>query len=199
MKKLILTGCIAGAFLVSCQQKKDSVEQAENTNEQNMKDSILTLDKDDERFMVKAANGGLMEVAAGKLAHEKGSSKEVKEFGHHMMEDHEKANNELKQLAEAKKVMLPDSLDSDSKDKLDKLSKKSGKDFDKAYMDAMVSDHKKDVNDFEDATKNAKDTEVKAFAEKTLPTLKMHLDMAQKTDSIVKKTSGKKMMGSVKK
>jgi putative membrane protein len=198
MKKLILTGCIVSAFLVSCQQKKDSVEQAESTNEQNMKDSILTLDKDDERFMVKAANGGLMEVAAGKLAHEKASSKEVKEFGHHMMEDHEKANNDLKQLAEAKKVMLPDSMDSDAKDKLAKLAKKTGKDFDKAYMEEMVDDHKKDINEFEDASKNAKDPEVKAYAEKTLPTLKTHLDMAQKTDSMVKK-SGKKMMGAVKK
>jgi putative membrane protein len=192
MKKLILTGFIASTFLIACQEKKDSVQQAEETNEQNMKDSIVKLDKDDEKFMVKAANGGLMEVAAGKLAHEKASSKEVKEFGHHMMEDHKKANDELKQLAEGKKVMLPDSMDNDAKDKLEKLAKKTGKDFDKAYMEEMVDDHKKDINEFEDASKNAKDPEIKAFAEKTLPTLKMHLEMAQKTDSTVKK-SGKKM------
>jgi putative membrane protein len=197
MKKIILTGFMASTFLIiACEQKKDSVEQAENTNEQNMKDSIMTLDKNDEEFMVKAANGGLMEVAAGKLAQEKASSKEVKEFGNHMMTDHQKSNEELKQLAQGKKVMLPDSMDNNAKDKIEKLSKKTGKEFDKAYMDEMVSDHKKDVNEFEDASKNAKDPEVKAFAEKTLPTLQMHLGMAQKTDSVLKK-SGKKM-GSMK-
>jgi putative membrane protein len=196
MKKLILTGFIASTFLIACQEKKDSVKQAENTNEQNMKDSIVKLDKDDEKFMVKAANGGLMEVVAGRLANEKGMSKEVKEFGKHMMEDHQKANDELKQLAESKKIMLPDSMDNDAKDKIEKLSKKSGKDFDKEYMNEMVSDHKKDVNEFEDASKNAKDAELKAWAEKTLPTLRSHLEMAEKTDSLMRK--GSKKMGSMK-
>jgi putative membrane protein len=196
MKKILLTGFIASTFLIACQEKKDSVQQAEDTNEQNMKDSIVKLDKNDEEFMVKAANGGLLEVAAGKLANEKGMSPEVKEFGKHMMEDHQKANDELKQLAEAKKIMLPDSMDNNAKDKIEKLSKKSGKDFDKEYMNEMVSDHKNDVNEFEDAAKNAKDPELKAWAEKTLPTLKSHLDMAQKTDSTMKK--GGKKMGSMK-
>jgi putative membrane protein len=61
----------------------------------------------------------------------------------------------------------------------DKLANLEGKNFDKAYMDHMVSDHKEDISLFEKASKNAKGQELKDFATRTLPTLKMHLDSAQ--------------------
>ncbi|HXA00810.1 MAG TPA: DUF4142 domain-containing protein [Cytophagaceae bacterium] len=194
MKKILLGSALAGVFfMASCDNKKnDSVKDAENINEQKMKDSIVTMDKDDEKFMVKAANGGMMEVQLGKWAHEHAISKEVQMFGHHMMEDHQKGNDQLKELAMKKKITLPDSVDNDTKEEIKKLAAKKGKDFDKDYASMMVSDHKEDIKLFEDASNNAKDPDLKEWASSTLPTLRMHLDMAQKMDSAMKAMNKKK-------
>jgi putative membrane protein len=128
-------------------------------------------------FMAEAAQGGMAEVELGKLAASKGASKEVKDFGSKMVADHSKANAELKALAAKKKVTLPTDVNSEQKSEKDKLSNLSGAAFDKEYVNAMVEDHEKDVADFQRQADAATDAEVKAFAAKTLPTLKSHLEM----------------------
>ncbi|PSR54365.1 DUF4142 domain-containing protein [Adhaeribacter arboris] len=137
-------------------------------------------------FMLKAASGGMMEVELGKMAQEKGSNADVKAFGQKMVEDHGKANAELKTLAAAKNVTLPVDLIAEHQKHVDAMKAMSGADFDKHYMSMMVDDHKKDIAEFEKATQN-EDAEVKGFASKTLPVLKMHLDMAQKANAKVSK------------
>lgn len=133
----------------------------------------------DKKFMREAAEGGLAEVELGKLAKEKASSSEVKKFGQRMVDDHSKANEELKQIASSKGVDLPDKLT--GKDKLlkQRLSKLSGPQFDRAYMENMVKDHRQDVAEFNRESASARDPEVKQFASKTLPTLKGHLKEAE--------------------
>lgn len=133
----------------------------------------------DSAFMKKSAIGGMAEVELGKLAQQKGASEQVKEFGAHMVNEHSNANAELKQLAAAKGVVLPTALDDKHQKIVDRLQKLSGEEFDRAYMKEMVSDHKKDVAEFQKQSKNGKDAEVKAFAAKTLPTLEKHYKMAQ--------------------
>jgi putative membrane protein len=126
--------------------------------------------------MKEAANGGMAEVELGKVASTKAANAEVKKFGQMMVTDHSKANEELKALAAKKGVDLPKEVDSSHKSIMDSLKNKTGADFDKEYVEEMVDDHEKDVAAFEDKAKNAKDADVKAFAEKTLPTLRKHLD-----------------------
>lgn len=128
-------------------------------------------------FMNDAAPGGMAEVELGKLAASKTQNAEVKAFAQKMVEDHSKAGEELKSLATQKKVTLPPDVMPTHKELMDKLSKLSGADFDKGYVQAMVEAHEKDVAAFENVSKTAADTDVKAFATKTLPTLKMHLEM----------------------
>ena len=140
----------------------------------------------DKAFATKAAIGGLAEVQMGQLAQQKGSSDQVKQFGSRMVDDHTKANDELKQIASSKGIALPTDLDAKHKSKMDKMQKLSGAQFDKAYMDDMVADHKEDVADFRKEANSGKDSDIKAFAAKTLPTLQDHLKMAQSTDSAVK-------------
>ena len=130
----------------------------------------------DEAFIKKAAIGGMAEVKLGEIAKEKAKQQGVKEFGSMMADDHGKANAELKSLCESKQVKVPADHDQKHQSKIEHLQKLSDADFDKAYVDEMVADHKKDVAEFEEASKSAKDPEVKAFAEKTLPTLRAHLD-----------------------
>lgn len=144
------------------------------------------LERAERRFVEKAALGGMAEVQLGQLAQQKAQSEQVQQFARRMVADHGKANEELKQVAGAKSVQLPTELDRSHRRDIDKLQKLSGADFDRAYMKHMVDDHKEDVSDFRKQAKSGKDPELKAFAEKTLPTLEEHLKMAQSTYDGVK-------------
>ncbi len=128
-------------------------------------------------FMNDAAPGGMAEVELGKMAAKQAQSTEVRQFGERMVVDHTKAGDELKQLASTKKVTLPAEINPKHKEVIEKLSKLKGADFDHEYVTAMVADHEKDVAAFENAVKGGVDADVKAFAAKTLPTLKAHLQM----------------------
>lgn len=145
-----------------------------------------SLSKDDQDFLIKAGEGGVAEVSLGQLAASKAASDDVKTFGNQMVSDHGKANDELKNLAAQKSFGLPTGPGKEGEEASTKLSSKSGKDFDRAYMEDMVKDHEKDVKEFEKASKDAKDPDVKAWAAKTLPTLKHHLEMAKATQKKVK-------------
>jgi putative membrane protein len=133
----------------------------------------------DRKFVMEVARGGMAEVELGKLAAEKGSSDAVKQFGKRMADDHGKASAELKKFADKKGLTLPTDLDPKHKQLRDRLAKLNGADFDKAYANEMVKDHKKDVADFKREAKAAKDPDLKSWAGKTLPTLEDHLKQAQ--------------------
>ena len=129
-------------------------------------------------FITKAASGGMMEVQLGNIAQEQGQNQRIKDFGAMMVRDHGKANDELKSIASGKNVTISDSLMPEHKHHVTDLQKRKGAAFDKAYMNMMVQDHRKDIQEFEKASNNLSDGEVKAFATRTLPTLKAHLDSA---------------------
>lgn len=148
--------------------------------------TVSSLDPEDKVFVMKAAQGGMAEVMLGQMASSKGTSPDVKNFGNRMVSDHGKANDELKQLAQNKGMALPADVDKETKRFAGRLSKTSGKDFDKEYINNMVDDHEKDVNEFEKESKNAKDPDLRAWATKTLPTLQDHLKMAKDAKSKMK-------------
>jgi putative membrane protein len=125
----------------------------------------------DKTFMHKAAKGGMMEVAMGRLAEQNGKSDDVKSFGKRMVTDHSKANDELKSIAEKKGVKLS------SKEPSEKWSS------DKAYIDMMVKDHEKDLAEFQDEAKSGSDPDVKKFAEDTAKVVQEHLELAKEIQS----------------
>jgi putative membrane protein len=141
--------------------------------------STSKLSATDTGFIKSAAQGGMEEVELGKLAAEKASNADVKSFGQRMVDDHSKANDQLKQLAAQKGVTLSPTLSPSKKGDVNKLSKLSGAAFDRTYVSMMVKDHKKDVAEFEKTSKNAKDADLKSWAATTLPTLQDHLKMIQ--------------------
>ena len=128
-----------------------------------------------ESFMKDAAEGSMAEVQLGKLAGQKSKDPEIKKFGQMMVTDHTAAGNDLKVLAIKKKFTLPTDIGS-HKSTYDKLNGLSGADFDKAYVDEMVSDHQSDLSAFQKESENATDPDVKAFAAKVVPVVKKHLD-----------------------
>ncbi len=170
-----LSVLMAGMLSMAAAQQ-DSASSA--SADSSMKGSSA-LSAADKKFIKEAAEGGMAEVELGQLATEKASSDKVKKFGERMVDDHGKANDQLKQLAASKGVDLPSEPDAKAKATKERLSQLSGEQFDKAYMAEMLRDHKKDVAEFRHESKSARDSEVKNFASETLPTLQDHLKEAQ--------------------
>ncbi|HEX6045305.1 MAG TPA: DUF4142 domain-containing protein [Pyrinomonadaceae bacterium] len=137
------------------------------------------LSSQDRDFLMDAAMGGMMEVEMGRMAAQLGSSDAVKQFGRRMVDDHSKANTELTSLASSKGITLPTALDQKHRQEMSKMQRMKGADFDRAYMKLMVSDHTKDVSEFEKQSTRGTDPDLKAFASKTLPTLQEHLQLAR--------------------
>src|SRR6185503_2666217 len=123
-------------------------------------------------------NVGMLEVELGRYASQHAASPSVRSFGQQMVTDHGKANAELGAIARRQGLTVPAAMDDEHRQELEKLTKKTGEDFDKAYMEMMVDGHKDTVSDFRDQAKEAK-TEVDRFAAKTLPTLEKHLSQAK--------------------
>jgi putative membrane protein len=133
----------------------------------------------DLEFVLKAADGGLAEVALGKLAQEKAAAPEVKQFAQRMVEDHGKANEALAKLA-TERGTKPPQQPSEAAQAVEKtMSAYAGKEFDEVYIAQQVGDHVVAVALFEHAAEHAKTPELRDFAKKALPTLQEHLKEAQ--------------------
>jgi putative membrane protein len=188
MKKRFITG--ATALTISLLLSIGSVGAADKAKS----------DHPDWKFFKEAAQGGMAEVTLGQMAANKAESETVKSFGQQMVTDHGKANQELKDLAVAESVTLPTEMSTEAKALQKKLSSLSGTEFDKAYMEEMLKDHKKDIAAFQEEAQQGKDLEVKNWAEKTLPTLQEHYTLAQTASSKIgvksSDASSSRVMGS---
>jgi putative membrane protein len=187
MKKKFLFPLVIAAVFASCNDNNTSTTTSDTTTTKT--DTLAAqppapvntapLDTVDQEFIRKAAMGGKMEVQLGNLAQQNAANDRVKNFGNMMVTDHSQANNELTQFAQGRNMMLTDSLDKKMQDHITSMEKMKGRAFDKHYMDMMLNDHKKDIAEFEKASTSAHDADLKAWAAKTLPVLKKHLDSAQ--------------------
>ena len=145
----------------------------------------------DRAFVMEAAAGGMAEVELGRMAGEKASSDQVKQFGRMMVTDHSKANQELAKIAADIQLMAPHALKPEHQEAVDRLSKLSGDAFDRAYIQLMVKDHKKDVALFKRQASSADHPDIRQFASATLPTLERHYERAQQLQQeVVRGTSG---------
>jgi len=178
----------ASALFACNNEAKDPVEKADSLNEvkQDAGPQAIQTDQETTDFLVKAANGGMAETETGKMAESKATSADVKRFAAMMVMDHTGANSQVMALASARNVTLPTMVSDDKKENAAKLAEKSGKQFDKDYMDLMVKDHKETITLFEKGYDNSKDAEVKTFINNTLPKLKQHLDSAQAIQKMLK-------------
>ncbi len=177
MKKIAFN-CMLAVMLcaaAACNTTNDSTDTAEEQNEEQFGEAR----EDDTEFAVAAANGGMMEVQMGELAQKNGSSQAVKDFGRMMVEDHGKANEELKSLAQQLNITLPTSMGEDKQEKYNELANKTGREFDQAYADLMVKDHKEDIEAFKEEAQEGRIPELKNWAAGKVPVLEMHLQKAQ--------------------
>ena len=173
-------------------QRASTTDQGTETtrgNSQATSDNTNAKSSADEAFARKAAQGGMAEVKLGQLAEERGSNPAVKNFGRRMVQDHSKANEQLKSATSKESIPLPNELDKSDQATFDRLSKLSGDAFDRAYARDMVRDHSKDVAEFQREAKKGRDESIKNFAAQTLPTLQNHLDQARQMEQAVNQAS----------
>jgi putative membrane protein len=135
-----------------------------------------TMDSSDTKFIKKASDSGMAEVKLATLATQKAERADVKEFANMLVTDHSKANEELASLAKTKGVEVSAMIPAKAADAFKDLEGESGKNFDKAFLDKMEKDHKNAIDEFESIEKSGKDSDLKAWVSKTLPTLRAHLD-----------------------
>lgn len=185
----VLTFSAAMTLAAGAQTGTQSGQYPEQSSGTKARQSAGTASTD-ARFVKKAAEGGLAEVELGQLAVKNGSSEQVKQFGQRMIDDHSKANDQLKQIASQEHVKLPTEPNQKDKATKERLEKLSGTQFDQAYMTEMINDHKKDVAEFARESKSAKDPAVKDFAQQTLPTLREHLKQAEQIAPTQKAEAG---------
>ena len=199
MKRLFFSAglaCVLGvSVLAESQATSKPAPPAPASKPATQKPPATGIAASDQAFVKEAAMGGMAEVDLGQLASSKASDADVKQFGQRMVDDHGKANDELKSWASSKSVMLPAELDSKHKADHARLEKLSGAAFDKAYMAAMVTDHNEDVAAFQREAKSAKDPELKAWVGKTLPTLQDHQKSAKEISGKVHGTPAAKKTG----
>src|SRR3954453_15570851 len=189
MKKSLFALLVLGLITVGCTStnKASTPDTAAQPNSGASASSPST--NSDQDFITKAAQGNSAEVALGKIVAAKTRNPNVKQFAQMMVEDHTTALDQLQELAQTKNLNFNDNLTDDAKALQTKLSSDTGKQLDKDYMDNMVEDHQKDVQEFTDRSQNAKDPDVKQWASKTLPILQNHLEKAQQIDAKLNKDS----------
>jgi putative membrane protein len=131
-------------------------------------------------FVEEMAHAGIAEVELGRLASQRGGSADVKQFGQMMMDEHTKANNELKQVALQLNIAVPNETDAKHKELAERLSKMNGAQFDREYSDAMVMGHQEVVSKLEAQSRvDAGPTALKQWAANALPTVEKHLERAK--------------------
>ena len=133
---------------------------------------------DDKKFLAAAAQGDVNEIKISELAQEKATNPAVKRFANKMVVEHKRLSASLKPFAEEGGVTAPTDLDDSHKDDYQKLSGLSGKDFDKQYIDDMVSDHSKALDAFTSEAKDSKDAKLKATVIKGKTAVAAHKNMA---------------------
>lgn len=177
-------------IFVACISALFPFEEKTNKIFSSAKNEVVMDDPDikkDIRFIINASEGGLMEIKLGELALSNAASSEVKKIGKIMVEDHTKINKELNILAQGKKIALPAIVSKKQQMKYNDLAKKTGADFDEIYISCMISDHKKDIFEFEKEAEKGKDLEIKNWAANKIPVLKHHLHLAKEASISLKK------------
>ncbi len=159
-------------------QNANNVE-ATNANNNGATGNTTPLNEADRQFVMDAAMADMMEIQSANIAQQNAMSQAVKDYAAMMLRDHTASSNELKTLATSRNTMLTDSLPADARQHMDAMQKMKGKAFDSHYMQMMTDDHSKVISKFENASNTAADPDLKAWATKQLPILRMHLDSAK--------------------
>jgi putative membrane protein len=178
--KWAIAGLSTSIALAGVAGAQDVAEpKATETSKPGSSRSARVLNAHDRNFARIAADAGNAEITLGQLAKNRGHSAEVRAFAARMVEDHQKAGQELQRLADRKGIALPSQLSTKDRSELDKLSRLQGEAFDAEYVKVELAAHVEAVSLFTAEAANATDVELKRFASSVRPKLEEHLGMVQ--------------------
>ncbi|MDB6031830.1 MAG: outer membrane protein [Verrucomicrobiales bacterium] len=129
----------------------------------------------DRLFIFKAAEDSLLEITLGQLAQTNSTNSAVQQFGARLVADHTNTLAQAQPLATNLGVTLPTTLNAEAQQLVQNLAALTGADFDKAFLEASIASHKKDIGLFEKAALRGRNAEVRAFARNNIPVLATHL------------------------
>lgn len=173
---MVATFFVTIVLISSCDYNNKSEDTKAIAEEQNDETFDNKKKEKDAQFLVNAAEINLKQIHLGQLAQQKGKAKHVKELGKTMEDEHTKSLIDLTAFAKSKRISIPSLPTDNSTDTYKELNEKSGDDFDKAYTNKMVREHKDAIETFENASKDCSDDDIKRWAIISLPHLKKHLD-----------------------
>lgn len=187
MKKTFVFLFVFTFIFLACNDTNETTETTNTSTSSNTAtDANITTtntgvvtDEKSKEFLTKAANSGIAEVQLAKMAQQKATLDAVKSFAAMLEKDHTAVGDQVKSFASQRNVSLPATASDDKQKMVNDMDKMSGKAFDKEFISMMVKSHNDGINLFEDTRANASDVDIKNFADKTLPTLRMHLDSAK--------------------
>src|SRR5690606_26436946 len=174
----------------SCDKKteNDPAEVAEEQNEAKFENSANEEAlEDDASFFVDIAELNLTGTELGRLAQQKGQSRQVKDHGKTMEADHRQANNALNDLAARKGFTIPTELTSDGKDAYDKLNKADAQSFDNEYLDKMIKLHEEGIEEFEENLSRTQDQDIRSWAQSNVAEWRKHLTHTREIRDKLKK------------
>jgi len=171
----IMQACHSSSSSTGAATDSTTITTADKTTTDSSK-QMAAPDTGDAAFAGKAAAGGMTEIALSKLAVQQSTNAKIKDFANMMITDHSAAGDKLAAIAKKEGINLPAGPDTLQQNMISDLSKKTGSDFNKAYVKQMVKDHKMTIDMFEKAQTTVKDTVLKSFITSTLPTLHKHMD-----------------------
>jgi putative membrane protein len=134
---------------------------------------------DDRSFAMQASNVNLAEMNMGTMAAQQTNDPSIKQYAQRLIADHTKANRQLNAIADKEQIPVASRADRHQEEMAIKLSKESGAQFNRDFIQHMVAGHKKAIGLFEQEAKNGQDARLKTFASDTLPVLQEHLKMAE--------------------
>lgn len=192
---LALLALVCLSFAVGCQQQKGASSEGDYSQPRTTEQQAPQQEQQpsgDRQFLSEAAIDGRSEVELARTATTKASSPAVKRFAQKLVEDHSKANQQLESLPQGREVLQSLTIPQEKQSTVEHLSKLSGKEFDRTFVEHAVEDHEKAVARFQEAANSAQDPEVKQFAAQTLPVLRRHLEMAKSLQTQLSGGSGRR-------
>lgn len=189
MKKKTSLLFLSFAVLIACnnadnkQDNDDSVDKADSANERYhdtaRNEPAVVVDEKSTTFLVRAANATLAELEMVRITGQMSTMQPIKDFAAMLDKEHRGLQQQIKSLAGTKNIVLPAAVSNDDQKDINDLAEKTGRNYDKSFINEMINRHKDGIRLYEEAAKDATDVDIKTFANNSLVKLRMHLDSAQ--------------------
>jgi putative membrane protein len=182
MKTKLFIGLLSCGLMlnVACEPGKqdDPVDRAQDQTQERTE-----MDNQDTRVLTEAASTSMLSMELSRIAEERAVTPEVKEFARELSQEHSGVKQDLEGVAQRKQIVLPQAMSQDHQDKVENVTEQSGLDFDREFIEEIISVHRDKVDDFESLSRDSDDPEIREFAINVLPSLRMQLEKAERVEN----------------